>query len=579
MNFLGPIFEKELRTSARHRRIFFLRSLYVVAIALAVGLFWYGEVGHKHGQSGLDALAGSNQLGIQLLCTIGVVQFIALQIISPVLTSTAISDEINRGTLGSLMMTPITGFQIVMGKLFSKLLTLLLLVSTSLPLLAVMRVFGGIEWNLVLSLVGLTLCAAVFAAALGLVFSIYHKKAFPAIFMTYVTLLGIYLLVPLLAGGGFSGNFNGLNRMAQFAYFNPFTSLAWLVEKAQNPGIMLTRSTVMIHPLCQCILLLLATLMLVTFAAFIVRRVALRLAAGEPVLMSAKAIPPVVTPVTEIIHLETIRPVGNDPVLWREIHTPFMGTRNRRLFIILFTVGAFGLTYLHTWPNIRHEYTHVLYTETFLLMTLIVAAVLPAVTITGEKEASTWEILLATPLSARRIVAGKVKGALQRIVPLSVFFFGHGILFTLLGYIHPLALIHMALVISGPVVFLVGSGVYISSRLKHTTNAVLVNIVAGLILWLGLPFLAAMLDEVLRMGQEITEAVLSANPMILNGLVMDALGGAAVRRDSIFVFSICGGKTTWFPFTLHLFGVTVCYFTLGAVFYGLAVRSVARFRS
>jgi len=47
-------------------------------------------------------------------------------------------------------------FQIVAGKLLSKLWQKLILLAISLPLLAVVRVFGGVPWDYVLSSLAVT---------------------------------------------------------------------------------------------------------------------------------------------------------------------------------------------------------------------------------------------------------------------------------------------------------------------------------------------------------------------------------------------------------------------------------------
>jgi ABC-type transport system involved in multi-copper enzyme maturation permease subunit len=75
---------------------------------------------------------------------------------------------LNHRTLDVLLTTPVTSLQVVAGKLASKLLVMVLLVLTSLPLLAVLRIFGGIDWPVILALVGLTLAGATFNASLAL---------------------------------------------------------------------------------------------------------------------------------------------------------------------------------------------------------------------------------------------------------------------------------------------------------------------------------------------------------------------------------------------------------------------------
>jgi ABC-type transport system involved in multi-copper enzyme maturation permease subunit len=141
INLFGPIFAKELRIASRRRRNYVLRTLYVALLTFVVVMAWFSVVAFSSTRS-IDRVATMSRAAVGLLCTIAWFQFIALQLLAPVLTSTAISDEITHGTLGSLMMTPINSLQIVTGKLFSRLLLMILLVATTLPVLAIIRVFG-----------------------------------------------------------------------------------------------------------------------------------------------------------------------------------------------------------------------------------------------------------------------------------------------------------------------------------------------------------------------------------------------------------------------------------------------------
>ncbi len=71
-----------------------------------------------------------------------------------ILNSGAILTEARSRTLSTLLATPITPARIVMGKLSASLLQLLLLLVISLPLLAMVRVLGGVDWMFLVA----TLC-------------------------------------------------------------------------------------------------------------------------------------------------------------------------------------------------------------------------------------------------------------------------------------------------------------------------------------------------------------------------------------------------------------------------------------
>ena len=146
---LGPIFDKELRVSSRRRRNYVLRFAYISLLSTILFFFWVNVV--QTSGYNLYYVSRMAQAGQAIISFIVWFQFCATQLIAIIMLSTSISDEIYNKTLGLLMSTPINSFQIVMGKLLSKLLQLILLLVISLPLLAVVRIFGGVPWNFIIS--------------------------------------------------------------------------------------------------------------------------------------------------------------------------------------------------------------------------------------------------------------------------------------------------------------------------------------------------------------------------------------------------------------------------------------------
>ena len=118
---VGPIFGKELRVSSRRRRNYFLRFAYLSLLTAFVAFAWTITVNSRGPASQILKISRMSAVGVYITTTIIWFQFIAVQLVAAVMLSTAISDEIYHRTLGVLMTTPISSFQIVIGKLFSKL--------------------------------------------------------------------------------------------------------------------------------------------------------------------------------------------------------------------------------------------------------------------------------------------------------------------------------------------------------------------------------------------------------------------------------------------------------------------------
>ncbi len=195
---IGPIFDKELRVSSRRRRNYVLRFAYIALLTVFLALVWIEAMGQSG--SAVYQISRMAEAGKFIVIYMVWFQFCATQFLAVILLSNSISDEIYNRTLGLLMTTPISSFQIVMGKLLSKLLQLVLLLAISLPLLAIIRVMGGVPWNYVISSLCITLTAIIFVGSLSLFFSIFSRRAYVVIIITILTIGFVFALLPLLAG-------------------------------------------------------------------------------------------------------------------------------------------------------------------------------------------------------------------------------------------------------------------------------------------------------------------------------------------------------------------------------------------
>src|SRR6266542_4472939 len=140
----GPIFAKELRTASRRKRNYLLRVAYLAALLLFL-LLAYG-ITYEGARGSVAARARQQEsLGQAFFFCFSIFSVSAMALIGPILTSTAINGERLHKTFHVLLMTPINAWQIASGKLFSRLLTAMVLLALSLPVLALVRLLGGVE--------------------------------------------------------------------------------------------------------------------------------------------------------------------------------------------------------------------------------------------------------------------------------------------------------------------------------------------------------------------------------------------------------------------------------------------------
>jgi len=585
INPFGAVFAKELWLTCRRKRHYGLRSVYVMVMAGVVISAWFGTISVGGAISGkVYQAARMSEVGVTLVVTIGFFQFFALQIIAPVLTGTSISSEIKRRTLGTLMLTAISSVQIVAGKLASEMLTVLLLVGTSLPLLAIIRVFGGVEWGLVLAIEGLTICAALFAAALSLTFSSMfgHKETERAAGTTYAVLLLIYLLIPGAAAAICEWRLVGGGPEEIFSYFNPFVSLLSVVQETYSPGG--GSFTGWSSPPVQCGLLLAATLILIMVSSLWVRRVGLRIAGGEPPGRPLRryaraggssggvALSTSVAAGAGIGGSSVIREVSDRPVLWREWQAGIFSSRRRRNLAVGIVLAALVIIHVTFWiylDCLADPGYQIVWTEVFLLLALARAAMIPATTIAREKESSTWEGLILTALTPREILHDKAKGIVPRVAPFAGLYLGHIIVFVVLGMLNPLAAVHAVLILVGPFIFLVCSGTYFSLRCKRTKNAVMLNQGLALGLWF---FPWTCCGPAFMFSTPLAVILALANPLVLDGISIAWAAG-----DSVMPASFPWREIGPAEFTGILMLVSMVYFLMGYLMLRLGIRNFHRY--
>ena len=537
----GPLLDKELRVSSRRRRNYVLRFAYVLLLTIFVVIVWLSVVkfqGTAAYQKSRMAVAGKT-----IITTIVTFQFIATQLIAVIMLSTSISDEIYHRTLGVLMTTPISSFQIVMGKLFSKLLQLILLLAISLPLLAIVRIFGGVPWNYVLSSLCITLTAVIFAGSLSLYFSINNRRAYVVIIKTVFTIGVLFAFFPTVLGAlliPLLRNYASITRFQRlaspiltgvFAHLNPFGAMS--VNTAVMMSPTMPAGTFFFYWPVHCALMLGCSALLIARSVKVVRKVALRQAVGQLELTSKrkrrkqKRASSQAGGAQELAGV--IRRVKGSPVLWKELRAPMIqGAEGKNSIIgLAVTIVALLLTYATCAKQkcLDEDFTHISYTLMFMLIGLIFNMVLSATSITSEKESRAWPILLATSMNDWQILLGKAVGVFRRCLPIWFLLAGHILLFVSVRYIHPIAIVHLFMLIAGLVVFLTGVGLYFSMRFKRTTSAVVANFTLAVVLWIVVPALLGLVASITRGRNDVFERYVSANPVIQAYTIMGGAGG------------------------------------------------------
>ena len=141
---IGAVGVKELRGRMRGRRAFVILTIYLLLLG---GFAWMVELimerTYSFGFGGNGSYATA-AIGQGIFAALLMLETLQVAFLAASSTAGAISLEREKQTLELLVVTPITSMAIVLGKLLSALVYVWLLIAASIPLTAVVFVYGGV---------------------------------------------------------------------------------------------------------------------------------------------------------------------------------------------------------------------------------------------------------------------------------------------------------------------------------------------------------------------------------------------------------------------------------------------------
>jgi len=628
----GPILTKELRVASRRRRVYVLRLVYLAVMAMILVPLWSGVMDRGY-YDAYDGTAASMvyrmaDLGRTIVPAIVWIQFIAVQLVAMLTMSTSVSDEIARRTLGTLLTTPMNAWQLVIGKLASRLVQCVSLLAMSLPVLALLTVFGGVEWSFVLIGLALTLSTMLIVSSVTMYFSIHNSRP-------YLVFLESLLALGILLGGSVL--------VAHLIYLSTvFTLDAYRLLSAVHPVVSLLDEHAgglgswTAAPWWVCVISNVAFSALVLWRCVrVVRRASLASAMGislselrqqdksarrateestiAPVAMPAPAAaesalpfgavegsrrqesstapngranatpPPIPPTVAESGKPppDSLKSLHGNPVYWKDSIRRRFRTRSDIAAAIVFGVQA--VSYLATISHLDSGGMSAAYLFLLGVVGALIAVVVSATAIPGEREARTWDMVLASPMGNNTIVWGKFLSAARRSA-LAWFPLGlHVLIFTIGGILHPIVAVHVAMIVAGVASFLAAMGVLVGTFARRTTVALVVLLTICLLLWLVVPLAAVVMEDmddsnlyssgrygyVHYRDRVVSDVIANANPFVQLAVVGE---GSTLWHysSSDLDYDWCGGSEDVVKTTMIVFFTACGYALTAAVTLGLA---------
>ncbi len=415
---IGPVLYQELLLGSRGNKQYIFRWAYagwlVVVVLFLSFIAAIDFTARRNGEFVTAQVANS-------FVPLFVVQQLILMVLAvPALAASAITDEKTRGTLQYLLTTELTPGQILVGKLLARSAQVLVLALTGLPLFCFLGVIGGVEPLALFAVGAITVVPLLALASATLLASVWCRQTREAVLGLYGVGLVAGLVVFFVGG--------------PLDYFDPLYVLEPGWGKPDRREVA---------ELGRRLLWSMAAWGSVGVACLSVAVWRLRPAYVRQMESAGRQ------KRARWWRVERAAVDEEDPVPWRERHveglSPTAGLRRVPRWLgmaavfTLTVVSSLVILYLHLAPGATLARVFDLLRgfdlvgvagliepagAAFLLQALValfVASLAVGIrcsgAVSGEREKQTWEALLLTPLTARQLIRGKLRGIMGATFP------------------------------------------------------------------------------------------------------------------------------------------------------------------
>lgn len=226
----NPVYQLEVKASARTVKLCALILVFNGFLAL-ISFLILSDMMEQSLYTGTMEYEGL----INMYSIMSYIEFGMFMLVIPSSTSGSISGEKERRTLDILLTSKMSTYSIVIGKLMASLNMLMLLAVSSLPVLSIVFIFGGITIvDLIVMLITLMI-SGIFVGSIGILFSAVCKKTTTATVLSYSSVLALiagtyvlnYLVYHLTSAGERA---DGVRRVIYCFLVNPAVTYSTLIS-------------------------------------------------------------------------------------------------------------------------------------------------------------------------------------------------------------------------------------------------------------------------------------------------------------------------------------------------------------
>jgi ABC-type transport system involved in multi-copper enzyme maturation permease subunit len=479
---LGPVFNAELLTTARRPRYYVIRFLYGTIILFQVYLSYQSITSRFVGGQGPLRIKDMADFALELFSTFAILQAVVVLLLTPALVGGTIADERQRKTLHYLLTSRLSSAEIILGKLAARLLQVAVLVALGLPVVSLIGLFGGVDFQVLLLSYAGTMTTIYFLASASILISVVSRRPREAISLIYI-LEFVWLIVPTVVMTAMPFGNPPWPEIAR--WFNPV-----LEYVAITSPIYLTSMRVMTSPGTILATAFWAMGLQVAYGTAFVVLAAIRL---RPSARNDGEIRGVARWFSRISRKRRWFPrpdCGDDAMLWKEMHVARTGGVTKVAFILLGVgllgmIGYWGFDYFiaaldEMWRDgyftpgrARSDLNGFLrgFSTAIYVLWLLGVASAAATVLCSEREEDQWLTLTSTPLSGREILRAKMIGPVWSFRLVAYLMFALWAIGLGVGAIHPFGVLACLVELVVFTWFLTALGTFFSLRSKNSTRA------------------------------------------------------------------------------------------------------------
>jgi len=374
----NPVLTRELLVNLRSNRAFILQFVYVLFLAVAVYFYW------PSGAEGVRQVGSGTARRLFELFFLG--QFFMVALVAPTFAAGSITGEKERRTYEMLLASPLQPATILFGKLLSSLSYLVILILSSLPLMILCFLLGGILLSEITRAYLVLMLAAGTFGLLSVACSSFFRRTSSALVVSYLVILPLAVVCVLLT----RTEDTLLRDFVSIAVLPPWCLAIWAVL-----GIVINRRLLRPPDVGS------------EGEVVIDEEQEMKYAIG--VVIDRDLFPDKLFAPAKRVDL---MPDGTNPVLDKELRSEIFSQGTLMLRVVIQVSMLLSIPLMAGLLFLRSDKAgyYVAYVITF---NLLVGPVFSAGSITQERERQTMSLLLTTLLRPGRILSAKLLAALR----------------------------------------------------------------------------------------------------------------------------------------------------------------------